>query len=309
MSVVNTISLKVKVSAPNYERRIKNKQRRNNALFIKSLQSIKDYESCPSDLRTKIKNFADRNGLGEKDVFDSMKNNQILACAFSYDALRQNVPERAFGEYMKQFCCPQSKSKRDAFRKKKHFALDGFRKMPQGGKGALLFYEQPDGSLRIGMGDAKPGEKTALPSIDFYGKYVCGNKKLRFYISHKYTKDDGGQQNSQFYELRTFVKETSKIQNENYAFIAVADGNYYIKPRKTGITRLDTLVEECSSRQVKACTSRDILAEIAILKYEWLMNKNIFPISERDATWKYEKTRTYRALVMFGARPLRPKNT
>ena len=115
---MNALALKVKAPAPNYERRIKNRQKRNNALLIKNLQAIINYESCPQDLRTKIKNFADRNGLDAKEVFNSMKSNQILACAFSYDALRQNIPEKAFGEYMKQFCCPQSKSKRDAFRKK-----------------------------------------------------------------------------------------------------------------------------------------------------------------------------------------------
>jgi hypothetical protein len=249
-------------------------------------------------VRTKIKNFADRNGVNEKEIFNSLKKDPMLACTFSHDALKQNVPERVFCNFFKQYYVPQSPDKKKKFRRKRIFALDGFRKMPQSGSHALLFYRDKNGLIRIGTGPAHDDEIVVMNSVDFYGKYICGKKKLRIYFSHKYTKDDGGQQNAQYNELKTFMRETAKIKDSDYAFIAIADGNYYIKPRRNDSTKLDSLRME-NKPNIRACTAKTVLGEIALLKYNWLMDKNVFPKEERDKTWRYEMRKAYRTMGLY----------
>jgi len=121
--------------------------------------------------------------------------------------------------------------------------VENFEILPSGGNNAVYV---ENGKLFSGA-DLVNQAKEAK-SIDF--SWTIGN--IRFYASHKYTKDSGGAQDNQYLDMQNFLKNTRDCNIKNTVFLAICDGKYYqAKDSKTGdntkIERLQRLTDNKTS--------------------------------------------------------------
>ena len=108
--------------------------------------------------------------------------------------------------------------------------------------GITDFHNHGTKDLNLVEGDVIPRErlgriKPKCKSIDFSWKY----NRTMFYASHKYTKESGGTQDSQYKDLQCFIREALKVGGAR-VFVAIADGRYYdLFDTQAGKTRMSYL--------------------------------------------------------------------
>ena len=95
--------------------------------------------------------------------------------------------------------------------------VERFRKLPAGGKHAL--YVTSDAEVQPGAVLRRKPRK----SLDF--EWVTGSTTC--YASHKYTKRSGGNQDSQFQEMRDLLKSFQSCENRQIALFVIVDGPYF----------------------------------------------------------------------------------
>lgn len=76
------------------------------------------------------------------------------------------------------------------------------------------------------------------------------------YVSHKYTKDEGGAQDNQYKDIQEFLKNSRDTSLKNTIFLAICDGDYYKqKDSKTGdITKIERLKKLTDNKTVFVIT-------------------------------------------------------
>ena len=100
-------------------------------------------------------------------------------------------------------------------------------------------------------------------SLDFFWQY----DDYKIYVSHKYTKDEGGAQENQYNDLKTFIEEANKCNAENTVFIAIADGEFYKRNNgKAGRTRIKNLKHLANTKNVFACAIEELESLLKNLK-------------------------------------------
>ena len=164
-------------------------------------------------LRTRILHFAEQFDVQEADFWRDLEANPNgpLAAVLAREARRQNVHERAAADYIERLT---------------HVAQ--FRKLPSSGPNAC--YVNGDGQIvtRAQLAGARPPSK----SIDFQwrtGTVTC-------YAAQKYTKEGGGNQDNQFNEIQSLLRNFLQRINNDIALFVLVDGPYYNQ------ARLDRLV-------------------------------------------------------------------
>ena len=202
----------------NYEEEYK-KQIKTN--LLKVLDELKT-----SQMQVKIQNFADKFGYSYNDIEDKIRNDEIFRCVFSKDPSKQNLYQTLAATFIKSL--PM---------------VENFEILASGGKNAVYI---ENGKLFYGT-DLINQAKEAK-SIDF--SWNVG--KIKFYASHKYTKDSGGAQDNQYIDIQNYLKNTRDSNNKDTIFLAICDGRYYQqKDTKTGdetrIQRLKRLTDNKTS--------------------------------------------------------------
>ena len=104
--------------------------------------------------------------------------------------------------------------------------ISNLEKLPTGGKMAV--YITGDGDVRTGM------SKAPSKSLDF--RWQTGSYTI--YASHKYTKEGGGNQDSQFKEVRRLLELFQKgSSRDNTMLLVIVDGPYYTNSKMNDLLR------------------------------------------------------------------------
>ena len=159
-------------------------------------------------LATRIQHYSDQFEIQPDDFWRDLEADPTgpLAATLAKEARRQNIHEHAAAQYIKR---------------QPHVA--DFLSLKSQGPEAL--YITGDGQITTGaaLGDAPRPSK----SIDF--RWQTGT--ITCYAAQKYTKEGGGNQDNQFIELETLLRNFQPRRNNNVALFVLADGPYYTDVR------------------------------------------------------------------------------
>ena len=190
-------------------------------------------------LRTRILHYSEQFDVPEADFWRDLDANPNgpLAAVLAREARRQNVHEKAAADHIEQIV-----------------DVEQFRKLPSTGPNAC--YVNGDGQIvtRRQLAGARPPSK----SIDFQwrtGTVTC-------YAAQKYTKEGGGNQDNQFNEIQSLLRNFLQRINNNVALFVLVDGPYYDENR---LNRLRALIRLQAPRSYVASVNDllPILREIA----------------------------------------------
>lgn len=184
---------------PDYEQ-IERDQWRENALRVPD-----ELASNSNRLLLRIRSFIGRFGFPEQDVRRKVQTDQMFAAHFAKEPRRTGIHERHAGEWIRLL--PQ---------------VCDFVTLPKGGSQAK--YITSDGNIHVGHLTNRPGK-----SLDFEwrtGPITC-------YAAHKYTKESGGNQDSQHQEMVKLLRSFQSCHDPDCALFVIVDGPYYTGPRMT----------------------------------------------------------------------------
>ncbi len=138
------------------------------------------------NLLKKIQTYSWRFGCSEQEIKDKIRDDKMFRAWFAKEPRRQGFHELIAGEYLKQF-----------------EIITNFEILNKGGDSAE--YITSDGHIVDGK---TLQDKAIAKSLDF--KWITSG--IQCYASHKYTKESGGNQDSQYKEqlslLRSFQRRT-----------------------------------------------------------------------------------------------------
>lgn len=161
----------------------------------------------------KIRTYAWRFGYTEEEVKVHIRKDAMFAAWFTKEPQRMKLHEKVAAEWLKDID-----------------QIDGFESLPTGGQNA--WYIATDGELRRGK---KP---TGVKSLNFRWK----TGKYRIFASHKYTKESGGNQDSQFREAQAMLRYFQQCAVDNHTVVlAIVDGPYYTPAKMTQLHRFERL--------------------------------------------------------------------
>jgi hypothetical protein len=163
--------------------------------------------------------YALKNNMTPKEVIEKLKTNEIDVSGFLKKPHRQNIGEELFKNYMINTTAVNESE---------------ITILPKSGKNAgylcgdkILF-----------------GSKTDLANIISFNTHSLDIKIVRgqntYYISHKIINNTGGTQNSQYDEMKNFIKESNKINEGNIFVGVVINGDYFNKKRVNELNSLIT---------------------------------------------------------------------
>lgn len=182
-----------------YEKKIRIRQEEN-------VKKVRENISSP-EMQKKIINFSSKYNLNKRYVEQKIIDDYSFRVQFAIDPSRQSYHEDIAYDYLKDL----------------EIANKCIRLPASGGNAK---YVTENGIVNGSLGKKISNSK----SIDF--EFEIDNVKI--YISHKYTKDDGGAQDNQFNDIKLFINDVNLMLNnnisnkyENKIFIALVDGPYY----------------------------------------------------------------------------------
>ncbi len=188
---------------PDYEN-IEQREWRRNAGQVVSRLNERD-----RNLAKRIQTFISRFGFPRNQVEDKIRVDKLFAAHFALEPRRTGLHESVAAEWIKELD-----------------TVSEFETLPKSGRNA--FYVTSDGEIREGM------EHPPTKSLDF--KWVTGN--TLFFASHKYTKESGGNQDSQYKEVRYMLELFQKGNiSGDVAIVAIVDGPYYDSRRMEDLRR------------------------------------------------------------------------
>ena len=161
----------------------------------------------------KIENHAERYGHTIQEVLDAVLNNEVAFRAIvGKSPVRMDYYETTLVSYLNGLKCVKNAEK-----------------LPKSGPSAKYIVS---GKIFVGG-----GRRNDVKSLDIE---VTFKNEKKLYLVHKYTMEDGGAQDNQFREAKETLKNvyTSKKTTE-INLGAVLDGDYYVKNRAKGLTRIE----------------------------------------------------------------------
>ncbi len=175
----------------------------------------------PTDrLIKRISTFTSRFGYSEADVLTKIQHDEMFAAHFAKEPRRTGLHEDIAAEWIK--------------------ALPGvhdFEVLPKSGNRSIKV--SSDGNiLQSSMFPNVPGK-----SLDF--KWITGDKT--FYAMHKYTKEGGGNQDSQYQEMIELMKRFVHCRDETIVLVVIVDGQYYQKNNAKKLTELQRCQKNTAS--------------------------------------------------------------
>ena len=166
-------------------------------------------------LQTRILHYAQQFDVPESDFWRDLEANPHgpLAATLAREARRQNVHAKAAADYVR------------AMR-----YVEQFDKLPSSGPNA--HYLNGDGQIVVGKeigGGRRPSK-----SLDF--RWRTGD--LTCYAAQRYTREGGGNQDKQFEEIESLLRNFQHRTNKGVALFVLVDGPYYDESRLTQMRAL-----------------------------------------------------------------------
>lgn len=160
------------------------------------------------DLMKRIRTYMWRFGYEEDEVKGRITDDKMFAAWFSKEPRRQGLHEVVAANWLRQAD-----------------DVAGFDVLHKSGPSA--YYITSDGEIRRGMHNP-PGK-----SIDFY--WTTGETGV--YAYHKYTKEGGGNQDSQFTEMKDALGRFQRSAERNKILLVIVDGPYYTRRKMDDLQR------------------------------------------------------------------------
>ena len=195
--------------------------------------SFSEQHLLEGKLDNKIKIFCDLFGFDRNLVISEIKRSKIVKAIFAINPNKQNFYEKQAGQWIKLIN-----------------NVENFKNLPNRAlwivNGGVVSKEEKERS----------GSIAQAKTIDFKWEFIGKT----FYASHKYTKESGGSQGSQYKDLRSFIIEANKSVKKDIFFIAIADGEYYHQlDKEAGVKRIQRLKNEANNKvRVYACTINEL---------------------------------------------------
>lgn len=172
-------------------------------------------QSVPSKLMAgdenivrKMESYIWRFGYSFDVVFKKILHDSMFAAFFSKEPRRQGFHEKIAADWLKE-----------------ESSIRNFQILPKSGKNA--YYIDSDGGMRKGM------RRAPSKSLDF--RWTTGG--IDFFASHKFTKEGGGNQDSQFKEMRDLLSKFQGSAEIDKALIIIVDGPYYTEDKMADLRR------------------------------------------------------------------------
>lgn len=169
---------------------------------------IREAGNLTSRLRKRIATFISRFGYTAEDVAKKITDDEMFAAHFAKEPRRTGLHEKVAAEWIKAL--PY---------------VHEFRVLPKAGNDSLKV--SSDGNIVTVEKHANIPGKT----LDFM--WTTGGKI--FYAMHKYTKEGGGNQDSQYQEMIELMKRFTHCRDNNVVLLVIVDGEYY---QESGAKRL-----------------------------------------------------------------------
>lgn len=195
-------------SPPNWDR-IEQAMWRANADEVAS-----EVEMRSERIMKRVRLFVWRFGFSEQEVVEKIRSEPMFAYWFAKEPRRQAFHESVAADYLSGFP-----------------SIRRLVRLKQTGGDAL--YLNSDGEIVAGRDIRGPNPSKAL---DFEFWSASG---VRCLASHKYTKEGGGNQDSQFNEQRHLLGNFLRRSSNNVALLVICDGPYY------NDNRMATLRQQC----------------------------------------------------------------
>ncbi len=162
-------------------------------------------------LLARVATFAMRFGYEEEVVLRKIEEDKMFAAHFAKEPRRTGLHQKVAGEWIRGL--PDVKE---------------FEVLPSHGSKAMKVTS--DGNLETEHeGKTLPGK-----SLDF--RWKTGTKT--FYAMHKYTKEGGGNQDSQYKEMVELMRRFMLCCDEGIVLVVIVDGQYYLENRRKRLNRL-----------------------------------------------------------------------
>lgn len=184
---------------PDYEN-IERISWRENAREVRSRLLAKD-----SDLMKRISTYLDRFGYSQTEVEKKILSDPMFAAHFAKEPRRTGLHQKEAAQWLKELD-----------------TVSEFLELPAWGSGAL--YVTSDGEIQ--SGEILKGSKPSK-SLDFRwltGSVIC-------YAMHKYTREGGGNQDSQYKEMRDILRNFQSCSDQGCMLIVIVDGPYYTQQK------------------------------------------------------------------------------
>ena len=194
-SWLEVLSIISRIEVPDYES-MEREEWKQNAQQVKQGLANNDPR-----LAKRIATYIDRFGYDESTVRKKIRDDPMFAAHFAKEPRRTSLHQKAAAKWLDMLP-----------------SVTQFRSLPPSGKKAL--YITSDGEIQSGeiLKHGKPSK-----SLDFMwltGSIIC-------YAMHKYTKEGGGNQDSQYKEMLALLKNFLSCGEEGIILIIIVDGPYY----------------------------------------------------------------------------------
>ena len=163
-------------------------------------------------LNRRIATFVARFGYETAQVREKILTDQMFAATFTKEPRRQGIHENSAAQWLNQLP-----------------SVQGFERLPQGGSRAWCV--SVDGGIRM----ARDNPDTASKALDF--KWITG--ETTFWAMHKYTRESGGNQDSQFREMKDLLRNYMQHWRRTDALLVIVDGPYYNQSRMAELKFLE----------------------------------------------------------------------
>lgn len=160
----------------------------------------KEASSRTNRLIKRIQGFIWRFGYTENDVLDKIRDDSMFAAWFAKEPRRTGFHEAIAADWIRTLP-----------------GVRDFKVLPKSGKNAVKV--SSDGNIE----SETPNRKLPGKSLDF--NWQTGSKT--FYAMHKYTREGGGNQDSQYKEMVELMKRFVQCQNRDVVLLIIVDGKYY----------------------------------------------------------------------------------
>ncbi|MCY3884160.1 MAG: hypothetical protein OXG24_04505 [Gammaproteobacteria bacterium] len=177
-------------------------------------QVVERLDAADKDLLKRIEWFVDRFGFQPQTVRDEIRRNKMFSAHFAKDPRRTGFHEKVAACWLKQF----------------GNTISEFKTLPKSGKNA--WYITSDGHMQKNV-RPKPSK-----SLDF--KWKTG--RFTVYATHKYTREGGGNQDSQYDEVKLTLRHFQNgAVDDDTMFLAIVDGPYYTEEKLTELNRFERI--------------------------------------------------------------------
>ena len=167
-----------------------------------------------ANILKKISTYIWRFGYSESEVSNHIREDQMFAAWFAKEPRRTKFHEKIAAEWLRQI-----EQESDLIKDFDELAT----------RGRKAWYIASDRDLRQGQ------RPSGIKSLDF--KWKTGNYTI--YASHKYTKEGGGNQDSQFNEVLQLLVHFQRSNGKYDVVLAIVDGPYFTEKKMEELYRYE----------------------------------------------------------------------